>query len=65
MDAMDDELVDRLALAGTVQECAQRLRDYEDVVDEAIYLNVSAPPPEVEDPTPADAYRGLLQIASA
>jgi 5,10-methylenetetrahydromethanopterin reductase len=63
MEAMDDELVDRLALAGTAQECAQRLRDYGDVVDEAIYLNVSSAPPAIENATPADAYRGLLQIA--
>jgi alkanesulfonate monooxygenase SsuD/methylene tetrahydromethanopterin reductase-like flavin-dependent oxidoreductase (luciferase family) len=40
--AMGDDLVDRLALAGTARECAARLRDYRGIVDEAILLNVGA-----------------------
>jgi alkanesulfonate monooxygenase SsuD/methylene tetrahydromethanopterin reductase-like flavin-dependent oxidoreductase (luciferase family) len=38
--AMSDDLVDRLALAGTVRECADRLCAYRGIVDEAILLNV-------------------------
>jgi hypothetical protein len=33
-------LVDRLTLVGTARECAERLRDYCGIVDEAILLNV-------------------------
>jgi 5,10-methylenetetrahydromethanopterin reductase len=38
--AMSDDLVDRLAFAGTVRQCAERLSAYRGIVDEAILLNV-------------------------
>jgi alkanesulfonate monooxygenase SsuD/methylene tetrahydromethanopterin reductase-like flavin-dependent oxidoreductase (luciferase family) len=38
--AMGEDLVDRLALVGTARECAERLRDYRGIADEAILLNV-------------------------
>ncbi len=39
---MGDDLVDRLAFTGTPAEVARRLRDYEGIIDEAIFLNVGA-----------------------
>jgi alkanesulfonate monooxygenase SsuD/methylene tetrahydromethanopterin reductase-like flavin-dependent oxidoreductase (luciferase family) len=38
--AMSDAMVDRLALTGTAGECAERLRAYRGLVDEAVLLNV-------------------------
>lgn len=40
METMDDELIDRLALAGSAAEISRRLEDYRGLVDEVIYLNV-------------------------
>jgi alkanesulfonate monooxygenase SsuD/methylene tetrahydromethanopterin reductase-like flavin-dependent oxidoreductase (luciferase family) len=40
MEMIDDDLVDRLALAGTPPEISTRLEDYRGLVDEVIYLNV-------------------------
>jgi hypothetical protein len=50
--AMSDEMIDRLALTGTAGQCAERLRAYRGLIDEAVLLNVG---PDV---------RGVLQIAS-
>jgi 5,10-methylenetetrahydromethanopterin reductase len=38
--AMGDDLVDRLAFTGTAQDCAERLRAYRGIIDEAVLLNV-------------------------
>ena len=40
MEMIDDDLVDRLALAGTPPKISTRLEDYRGLVDEVIYLNV-------------------------
>jgi 5,10-methylenetetrahydromethanopterin reductase len=40
--AVPDELLDRLALAGTPDECARRATEYRGVVDELIVMNVGA-----------------------
>ena len=40
-EAMTDEVVDTVTIAGTPEECRQRLADYEGVVDEVIFVNVS------------------------
>jgi hypothetical protein len=38
--AMGDDLVDRLAFTGTAQDCAERLRAYRGIIDEAVLLNI-------------------------
>ena len=55
VDAIDDEVVDRLALAGSAAACARRLADYEGVVDEVIYLNVA-------EGDAAQGCRGIFEI---
>ena len=42
VEAMDDDLVDSLCIAGTPAECRARTAEYEGVVDEMIYSNVAA-----------------------
>jgi alkanesulfonate monooxygenase SsuD/methylene tetrahydromethanopterin reductase-like flavin-dependent oxidoreductase (luciferase family) len=39
LEAMPDELVDRLAIAGTPAECARSLQRYEGVLDEVLIVN--------------------------
>jgi alkanesulfonate monooxygenase SsuD/methylene tetrahydromethanopterin reductase-like flavin-dependent oxidoreductase (luciferase family) len=65
METMDDELIDRLALAGTPETCAKRVADYEGVVDEMIHLNVSTP--READPAAGAkaAFEGLLTIPTS
>lgn len=40
LDQIDDAVTDTLAFVGTPAQCAKRLRDYEGLIDEVIYLNV-------------------------
>ena len=40
-EAMTDEVVDTVTIAGTQEECRHRLAEYEGVVDEVIFVNVS------------------------
>ena len=40
-EAMTDEVVDTVTIAGTPEECRHRLAEYEGVVDEVIFVNVS------------------------
>ena len=58
VDAIPDECIDQLAIAGTVAECRQRLAEYEGVVDELLLLN--AMPPEPGKLT--DSYQGMLRL---
>ena len=58
VEAIPDACLDRLAIAGTPDECRKRLADYEGVVDEVVLVNVL--PPRGEDP--AEAYTGLFQL---
>ena len=58
MEMMDDELVDRLALAGSPAEISKRLEAYRGLVDEVIYLNVGG-----QDAANAlEAHRPLFAI---
>jgi 5,10-methylenetetrahydromethanopterin reductase len=58
MEMMDDELVDRLALAGSPAEISKRLEAYRGLVDEVIYLNVGG-----QDAASAlEAHRPLFAI---
>jgi alkanesulfonate monooxygenase SsuD/methylene tetrahydromethanopterin reductase-like flavin-dependent oxidoreductase (luciferase family) len=58
MDSMDDELVDRLALAGSAADISRRLEDYRGLVDEVVYLNVGG----ADAPSAVDAHRPLFAI---
>ena len=42
VEAMDDDLVDSLCIAGTPAECRTRSAEYEGIIDEMIYSNVAA-----------------------
>jgi alkanesulfonate monooxygenase SsuD/methylene tetrahydromethanopterin reductase-like flavin-dependent oxidoreductase (luciferase family) len=61
MEKMDDALVDTLAFAGTPEDCARRLTDYEGLVDEAIWLNVGGG----DASTVLDAHRGVIAVKGA
>lgn len=60
-EAMTDEVVDTVTIAGTPEECRRRLADYEGIVDEVIFVNVSSLDGENSDPI--SAFRGVLQLA--
>lgn len=58
VDAIPDECIDRLTIAGTPAECRARLAAYEGVVDDLLLLNTLPP-------VPGDAlasYRDLLTL---
>ena len=57
MGQVSDELIDRLTLAGTPEQCADRLRAYEGVADEVVLLNFT---PESE-PGAGDQYDALFE----
>lgn len=61
VDAIPDECVDRLAIAGTPEDCRERIASYEGVVDELILANVA--------PTAGgniiNTYAPLMQLAEA
>ena len=59
-EAMTDEVVDTLAIAGTPEECRRRLANYEGVIDEVIFVNVSYS--AGEDFDMLGAYRSVLQL---
>ncbi len=60
IEAMPDEAVDRLTIAGTPAECRKRLADYDGIVDEVICVNVfySA----TEQSAMLDAYRSIINL---
>ena len=61
VDAIPDECVDRLAIAGTFEECREQIAAYEGVVDELILANLAPAP----DGDLAAAYAPLMQLAAA
>lgn len=69
--AVSDEVVDRLTVAGTPEECARRLAEYADSVDEVLLVNVGGMRYEAggadRDARRAllDSYAPLLELASA
>ena len=60
MGMIDDDLVDRLALAGTPPEISTRLEAYRGLVDEVIYLNVGGKCAA----NALEAYRPLFAIGA-
>ena len=61
VDAIPDECIDRVAIAGTPDECRKRLAAYEGIVDEVVCLNVAPPPAE----DPGAIYGPMFELASA
>lgn len=58
IEMMEDDLIDRLALAGTADRISRRLADYEGLVDEVVYLNVGRSTAS----SALERYRPLLSI---
>lgn len=61
IEAISDACLDRLALAGTPDECRKRIAEYAGVVDELVLTNVL--PPRGDEP--AEAFEGLLSLLRA
>jgi len=61
-EAIPDEAIDRLTIAGTPAECRRRIAAYEGIVEEVICVNVS----HATTPTsgPLGSYRSLLGLRS-
>ena len=59
-EAMTDEVVDTVTIAGTQEECRRRLAEYEGVVDEVIFVNVSYA--SGAGAGMLEGYRKLLQV---
>jgi alkanesulfonate monooxygenase SsuD/methylene tetrahydromethanopterin reductase-like flavin-dependent oxidoreductase (luciferase family) len=58
VDSIPDACIDQLAIAGTPDECRQRIASYEGVVNELILLNVTPP---VEDDV-VGSYAPLMKL---
>jgi 5,10-methylenetetrahydromethanopterin reductase len=66
MEAMSDELIDTVAVAGTPEECRRKLRRYEGLADEIILVNPGLPTTESSDRAAFLAtYDTVMQCASA
>ena len=61
MDQIDDAVADRLAFIGTPAQCAQRLKAYEGLIDEVIFLNVGG----AGAASLAEAHRPVMAIKRA
>ena len=61
VDAIPDECVDRLAIAGTLEDCRKHIAAYEGVVDELILGNVTP----AADGDVIRSYAPLMQLAAA
>ena len=61
VDAIPDECVDRLTIAGTLEDCRERIASYEGVLDELILANVAP----AADGDMMRVYAPLMQLAGA
>lgn len=59
VDSISDDCVDRLAIAGTLEDCRERIAAYEGVVDELLLLNLTRP----IDGNINNAYSPLMELA--
>lgn len=59
-EAMSDDLIDALTIAGTPAECRARIAEYGSLVDEVLYVNVASA--AATDPDPLAAYRHVLRL---
>ncbi len=58
VDAIPDECIDQLTIAGTVADCRRRLAEYEGTLDEIMLLNAMPPEPGALEAS----YAGLLKL---
>ena len=56
IDAIPDECIDQLTIAGTPEECRTKLAEYEGELDEMILLNVMPSEPD----TVRDVYHSVI-----
>ena len=61
VDAIPEEAIDRVAIAGTPDDCLARLAEYDGIADELILVNVT-PPPEGD---PGAAYDDVFALTQA
>jgi len=61
VDAIPDECIDRLVIAGTLEECRERLAAYEGVVDEVLLANFTPS----ADGNIISAYEPLMRLAQS
>ncbi|MGH7962179.1 MAG: hypothetical protein ACRERD_10205, partial [Candidatus Binatia bacterium] len=59
-EAIPDEAIDRLTIAGTPAECRNRIAQYEGIVEEVICVNVSYSTPQTSDPL--GSYRNMIDL---
>jgi alkanesulfonate monooxygenase SsuD/methylene tetrahydromethanopterin reductase-like flavin-dependent oxidoreductase (luciferase family) len=59
-EAIPDEAIDRLTIAGAPEECRQRIAAYEGVVEEVLCVNVSYSTTQASDPL--GSYRGIINL---
>lgn len=59
-ESMTDEVVDTVTIAGTPEECRRRLAEYEGVVEEVIFVNVSYATSQTN--SAVEGYRKLLAL---
>ena len=64
MEAMDDKLVDALAMTGSPKDCAEGAAAYDGLVDEVIFTNVGAVTSTLsgDGASVVDSYRAVLRI---
>ena len=61
IDAIPDEMIDQLTIAGTPAECLARIRSYAGLVEELLLINTLPP----SDGDWRNAYTSLLQLGAA
>lgn len=61
MTHVDDEIIDRLTITGTVATCAERLAAYDGLADEVICLNLRRPDPAA----PHAAWDDVLELLAS
>ncbi len=60
IDLVPDEVVDTMTIAGTVEQCAARIAEYEGVADEIIFFRIAQP----DEPAGIAAYEQLFALVS-
>jgi alkanesulfonate monooxygenase SsuD/methylene tetrahydromethanopterin reductase-like flavin-dependent oxidoreductase (luciferase family) len=60
IDAVPDEVVDRLVIAGTPEECTRRVGEYAGIVDELVFVNASGMRYRAQDEEAGDARAELM-----
>ena len=62
MEAMGDEVLDKVAIVGTIEQCRDQLARFSGIVDQALLVNVNYSGASEE--ALLDAYQSLIDLAS-